>query len=543
MKIFAAILWSLIACAQALSASNPYVLGSVAVTSGTTYDIGTAGSQDFGCAPFSGSLPSGFSALTGSSTPGADNWGNYQYSDGSIMVWIPKFYYKVTSPNSIDIKGTNTYASTSAANTAGYALHRAFIDGGSEKSGFFIDKYEVSKAAKGSGWIASSVQNGNPISTSSSHNPISELTASGGTNAYYRAIDCAHARDGVDGAVNASSIFHVASRFQYGALALLSLAHGQASSSTTYNAWYSASTTNFPKGCNNNSRSDANDTSVIWETDGYSSACKTGSAGYGGGAGNVFAKSTHNGQNSGVADLNGGMWEISLGVTAIATSVSITAATNANPCQITASSHGLSTGDYVQIGSVGGMTQINDKIFKVTVIDTSNYTLDGTDSSAFGAYTSGGTSLRGTFYVAKQATAMKSFTSGNSGSTDHWGATGAAAMMDSIVPAFETTYSGNGFTQRMGSSTNQVISADTSGSEWLLAGLGFPKGADGIDTSGSTVFGQDYFYQYIRNELCLLSGGRWSTDSGAGVWASTWSNNRSPSDHAVGFRAACYHVD
>lgn len=512
------------------------------VSAPTTYDIGTAGAQDFGCAPYSGSLPSGFSSLTGSSTPGSDNWGNYQYSDGSIMVWIPKFYYKVTSPNSIDIKGTNTYASTSAANTAGYALHRAFIDGGSEKAGFFFDKYKASKTASGTGWIASSIQNGLPISTSSAHNPIADLTASGGTNAYYRAFDCAHARDGVNGAVNASSIFNVASRFQYGALAMLSLAHGQASSGTTYNAWYSASTTNFPKGCNN-SRSDTNDTSVIWESDGYSSACKTGSAGYGGGAGNLFAKSTHNGQNSGVADLNGGMWEISIGVTAISATASITAATQANPCQITASSHGLSTGDYVQITSVGGMTQINDKIFKVTVIDTSNYTLDGTDSSAFGAYTSGGTSRRGTFYVAKQATAMKSFTSGNSGATDHWGATGVAAMMDSFVPAFETAYSGNGFGQRMGGSTNQVISEDTSGSAWLLAGLGFPKDKDGIDTSGTSVFGQDYFYQYITNELCLLAGGTWGHGSDAGVWASGWSGKRSGSGDDVGFRAACYPVD
>jgi hypothetical protein len=521
-----------------LASSNPYVLGgAVPVASG--YDIGTAGAQDFGLAPYSGSLPSGFSAMTGSDTPGHDNYGNYTYSDNSVMVWIPKFYYKVTSPNSIDVKGTKTYSSTSAANSAGYALHRAFIDGSSEKAGFFIDKYKVSKTAKGTGYIASSIQNGLPISTSSSHNPIADLTASGGTNAHYRAIDCAHARDGVDGAVNASSIFHVASRFQYGALALLSLAHGQASSATTYNAWYHA-TNNFPKGCNNNSRADANDTSVIWESDGYSSACKTGSAGYGGGAGNLFAKSTHNGQNSGVSDLNGGMWEISLGVSSVSAAASITAATQANPCQITASSHGLSTGAYVQITSVGGMTQINDKMFKVTVVDSSNFTLDNVDSSSFGTYTSGGTARWASFYVAKEATTMKSFTSGTSSSTDHWGSTGIAAMMDSLTPAFETAYSSNGFGQRMGSGTNQVISGDTSGAGWLLAGLGFPSSASGIDTSGTSTFGQDYFYQYMVDALCLLSGGNWSDGSSTGVWASDWHVPRSNASINVGFRVACY---
>lgn len=542
-KILAVAICSLLFCIQAFAASNPYVLGSQEVSTATTYDIGTAGAQGFGLAPFPGSPPSGFSSLTGTTDPSSDNYANYQYSDGSIMVRIPKFYYKVTSPNSIDIKGTATYASTSAANSAGYALHRAFIDGGSERDYFLIDKYKVSKNAKGSGWIASSIQNGLPISTGSAHNPIADLTASGGTNAHYLAIDCAHARDGVDGAVNASSIFHVASRFQYGALALLSLAHGQASSATTYNAWYSASTTNFPKGCNNNSRADANDTSVIWESDGYSSACKTGSAGYGGGAGNVFAKSTHNGQNSGVADLNGGMWEISLGITSTSGTASITAATQANPCQITASSHGLSTGSYVQITSVGGMTQINDKMFTVTVVDSSNFTLDGVDSSAFGAYTSGGTARRASFYVAKQATAMKSFTSGTSGATDHWGSTGISAMMDSITPAFETAYSGNTFGQRMGSGTNQVISGDTSGSAWLLAGLGFPSSSAGIDTSGTSTFGQDYFYQYMADALCLLSGGYWVDYSGAGVWASNWGAARTSSGSSVGFRAACYPVD
>src|SRR5690606_17753495 len=65
---------------------------------------------------------------------------------------------------------------------------------------------------------------------------------------------------------------------------------------------------NFPKGCNNNALRDANDTSVLYVSDGYSNAAKTGS-------GTPFAKTTHNGQECGVADLNGGMWEVCLGLT------------------------------------------------------------------------------------------------------------------------------------------------------------------------------------------------------------------------------------
>jgi hypothetical protein len=173
-------------------------------------------------------VPPGFTALSGHDDPYSPNYGNYQYADGSVMVWVPKFYYLVHNGdvlpvNTIEIRGTDYFATTAAANAAGYALHRAFIDGGVEKAGFFFDKYKASKAASGTGWIASSIANGNPISTSSAHNPIADLTASGGTNAYYRAIDAAHARDGVNGAVNANSIFHVGSRFQYAALATLSL--------------------------------------------------------------------------------------------------------------------------------------------------------------------------------------------------------------------------------------------------------------------------------------------------------------------------------
>jgi len=98
---------------------------------------------------------------------------------------------------------------------------------------------------------------------------------------------------------------------------------------------------------------------------------------------------------------------------------------------------------------------------------------------------------------------MKTFTSGNSAATDHWGATGVAAMMEEFTPVFETS-GGGALTQRMGSGSNQVLSSSLSGSGWLLAGMGFPKDENGIDTTGTDLFGKDYYYQYLRNEMCLL---------------------------------------
>jgi hypothetical protein len=501
--------------------------------------IGTAGGQGFGVGVYRGTLPLGFSEMEGTRDITSDNYGNYQYSDGSVMCWIPKFYYRIGSTaspyyavygaNSIDIVGSAKFSTMASDKAAEYALHRAFIDGGEEKAGFFVDKYQ---ASNNSG-VASSLKNGNPLSTSSAHNPIASLTGNGQTvaNNYAGCINAAKTR---------GNDFHCISRFQFAALALLATAHGQAATTSTYCAWYNSGlATNFPKGNNNNALKDTNDTAVVWESDGYPNCGKTGSAGYGGGAGNVFAKSTHNGQNCGVADLNGNMWEVSIGMTCITDAKTITGASRANPCQITIVGHGYTNGDVVMITSVGGMTQLNDKMYTITVTGANTFTLNGVNSTGYTAYTSGGTSTKGAFYAAKEATAMKDFTNGTSTATDHWGATGVAAMMDPLVPNFATTSGANGFAQRYGNSTNQVLEEETSGNAWLLTGLGLPKAA-GMSAGGSSLFGSDYYYQYVRNELCLISGGDWGSTSGAGVWYLHLYNPRTYSAANIGLRSALY---
>jgi len=70
----------------------------------------------------------------------------------------------------------------------------------------------------------------------------------------------------------------------------------------------------------------------------------------------------------------------------------ITGATNANPVVITTSAdHHLITGDEVSIASVGGMTQLNGNTYTITVISATTFSLDSTDGTGFGTYTSGGT--------------------------------------------------------------------------------------------------------------------------------------------------------
>lgn len=67
----------------------------------------------------------------------------------------------------------------------------------------------------------------------------------------------------------------------------------------------------------------------------------------------------------------------------------ITAATKANPCQLTVATHGLSSNDEVLVTDVVGMTELNGQEVTVTVVDANNFTI-GIDSSSYTTYSSGG---------------------------------------------------------------------------------------------------------------------------------------------------------
>jgi hypothetical protein len=134
---------------------------------------------------------------------------------------------------------------------------------------------------------------------------------------------------------------------------------------------------------------------------------------------------------------------------------------------------------------------------------------------------------------------MRDFTAGATLTSDHWGAVGAAANFQPLTPRFRTDYPNNGLGQRFGSAGGQVLSSATSGDDWILAGAGQPL-PTGVSAAGSNLFGADYYYQYVRNELCLRAGVSWSGGSVAGVWAVDWSNARADSSGSVGFRAASY---
>lgn len=426
------------------ASGNVSIKGALTISAAAINDIGTPGGRGFGVG-ICPTPPAGMHGLVGYTDPASDDWGNYQYADGSIMCWIPGFYYiwgtgaNGFAINVVDIKPLSAYANEAAANAAGYALHRMFYDNGAAQLGVFVDKYIASNNAG----TASSIRNGNPLSSNAAHNPFSGLT---GTPAdfYYGAIAAAKTR---------GANFFCNSRFIFAGLAMLAYAHAQASSGTTYCAWYNA-TYNTPKGCNNNALGDDRDGSILYLSDGYSNAAKTGSA-------NLFSRTTHNGQNSGVADLNGCMWEITPGLT--------------------------------------------------------------TDAGGAG------------YYVLKTSAQMKSVTGGNAGATDLWGATGIAALYDSLGATYEAAAASS--TAKLYGAATQVLSAATSGNAWAWAGAGGPLTAG---VGGTNAFGSDGFWDYRPADMCPVSGGYWAGSSYAGVWALGLSTGRGASYDSVGFRAALY---
>lgn len=88
------------------------------------------------------------------------------------------------------------------------------------------------------------------------------------------------------------------------------------------------------------------------------------------------------------------------GATVLETAKAVTGATQANPCVITVVAHGYVAGDFVVIAGMGGMTQLNGRPqFRVGTVMPDTIELlfpDGStvNSSAFAAYTSGGTAAR-----------------------------------------------------------------------------------------------------------------------------------------------------
>lgn len=273
--------------------------------------IGAAGEIGFGIGAFHNSARYGLFPLAGAEDIEAPTYGNYQSSNGSIFGCIPKCYYRIGHPNndtygtyghnSIQIEGADVFVDQAAANANGFAMPRSFIDGGRELAARFVSKYLCSR----DGDSVLSIPNAVPIS----------LTTSGD---YTNSADMPGCSGILADAITLSRLIipghsHCMSAFDQSLLALLMLAHAQASTSASACAWFDGTDTmNFVKGCNDNALGDTNDPEILYATAGDAgSAAKPLT-----GSGAPFAKTTHNGQASGIADLNGLLWQVLIGITA-----------------------------------------------------------------------------------------------------------------------------------------------------------------------------------------------------------------------------------
>lgn len=271
--------------------------------------IGIAGQQGFGVGVYGGDpadlTAMGLAPMEGCGDPTSDNYGNYIHTKGSIMCCIPAFCYrlgKATAPSykrdavdALEIKDATEFPQfshdavfSSPDFGDGWILHRAFVDGNKLKNAFFIDKYLCSNV----NGQATSVKNADWLMcTDDTTKTYFTKSIPGTVGQAYDAITLSRAR---------GDYYSLVTGYQWSAISLLSLAHGQAATSADACAWYDKDhTTNCPKGATEEYGWDHNDDSIRYTYHSYANTfAKTGS-------GTPFNKTTHNGQASGVADVAG----------------------------------------------------------------------------------------------------------------------------------------------------------------------------------------------------------------------------------------------
>mgnify|MGYP000888292862 CR=1 FL=1 len=282
--------------------------------------IGVAGQQGFGVGVYGGDpadlTAMGLAPMEGCKDPTSDNYGNYKHTNGSIMCCVPAFCYRLGNSNApsyyrdgdnaLEIKDASEFpqfahnkalVNSDADFGNGWLLHRAFVDGGKMKNCFFMDKYLCSNNGSGQ---AASIKNADWLMCFKMSVNYS-TTIFGGAGANYDAITFSRAR---------GDHYSLTTVYQWSAMAMLSLAHGQAATSTSYCAWYDPTYgTNFPKGATTDGLTDIRDSSIMYTAHAYASTfAKTGSS-------NNAEKVSHNGQLCGIMDVAGMCNQLSIGAT------------------------------------------------------------------------------------------------------------------------------------------------------------------------------------------------------------------------------------
>lgn len=162
----------------------------------------------------------------------------------------------------------------------------------------------------------------------------------------------------------------------------------------------------------------------------------------------------------------------------------ITGATQANPGVITAVAHGYSTGTRVPIASVVGMTQLNGNTYTITVVDADHFSI-GVDTTAFTAYSSGGTAGGGIFtmvspYASADLPTLKFVQSADTMTLTHPGyasrdltRTGHAAWTFTIIV----------FAPKTAAPTGLVSSSPAAGNDYAVTAVDDTTGEESLQSA------------------------------------------------------------
>lgn len=179
----------------------------------------------------------------------------------------------------------------------------------------------------------------------------------------------------------------------------------------------------------------------------------------------------------------------------IAANVNISAITLSGLTTVTAAGHGLAAGDYVLFQSIGGTTQLNGILAKVYSAPDANTLVFQINSTAYTAYTSGGTVTKAEYFTDSFLGTLTS-NLGGTGTLNYL--TGAWSLTFHTAP---TNVSNNikADYQYENSNTNGVT--DFTKSATRLAGEGFivrqDEGGDAIQT---VLIGQDGSYYSLKSQ-------------------------------------------
>lgn len=255
--------------------------------------------------------------------PTSMNFGNYKDKNGSIMVYIPKHYIKITPDLTKAHYGGNKIEISTTAKT-GFWLPRAFVNKGKEIDGIFVDKYLCSIQ----GGIPISVRGANPLvmntyveATQATWSITACIGVENRKPAYDKRTYSADTKDWRRSSmglmacrVGRGKEYSPISTFTMTMLHNLAQAHYQAcvdNSTLSLCQWANGNSFagSFIKG--NTTNIGSIDSSVKYakaDVNAQHNLGKTGSV-----ADSVLGKVSHNGQANGVIDLVGNQWHQSYG--------------------------------------------------------------------------------------------------------------------------------------------------------------------------------------------------------------------------------------